>query len=175
VANQDYLVSFEYTQGATSIAGSGTELTRLPARINHHWTKAMTASADGSKLYVGVGSNSNVGERGMDVEENRAVICEVDRESGASRIYASGIRNPTALAINPWTEQLWSVVNERDELGPQLVPGLPETQAFPRSTPAAANLPSEPSGDRVGLADPGDYFVFTLACFTDSGSRTAPS
>lgn len=122
VANQGNLVSFEYTDGATSIAGSGTELTKLPSVINHHWTKAMTASADGSKLYVGIGSNSNVGERGMDVEEDRAVIWEIDRESGASRIYASGIRNPTALAINPWTDQLWSVVNERDELGPQLVP-----------------------------------------------------
>lgn len=122
VANQGNLVSFEYTEGATSIAGSGTELTKLPAVINHHWTKAMTASADGAKLYVGIGSNSNVGERGMDVEENRAVVWEIDRESGASRIYASGIRNPTALAINPWTNQLWSVVNERDELGPQLVP-----------------------------------------------------
>ena len=122
VANQSNLVSFKYTEGATSIVGQGTELTKLPDRINHHWTKAMTASADGSKLYVGIGSNSNVGERGMDVEENRAVIWEIDRESGASRIYASGLRNPTALAINPWTDQLWSVVNERDELGPQLVP-----------------------------------------------------
>lgn len=122
VANQGNLVSFKYTEGATSIAGSGTEVTKLPAVINHHWTKSMTASADGSKLYVGIGSNSNVGERGMDVEEDRAVIWEIERESGASRIYASGIRNPTALAINPWTDQLWSVVNERDELGPQLVP-----------------------------------------------------
>ena len=122
VANQDNLVSFEYTEGATNIAGNGTELTKLPGKINHHWTKAMTASADGTKLYVGIGSNSNVGERGMAVEEDRAVIWEIDRESGASRIYASGLRNPTALAINPWTDQLWSVVNERDELGPQLVP-----------------------------------------------------
>jgi glucose/arabinose dehydrogenase len=82
----------------------------------------MTASPDGSKLYVGIGSNSNVGERGMDVEEDRAVIWEIDRETGASRIFASGIRNPTALAFDPWNEQLWAVVNERDELGPQLVP-----------------------------------------------------
>ena len=122
VANQDNLVSFEYTEGATSIAGPGTELTKLPAKINHHWTKAMTASPDGSKLYVGIGSNSNVGERGMDVEEDRAVIWEIDRETGASRIFASGLRNPTALAFDPWNMQLWSVVNERDELGPQLVP-----------------------------------------------------
>ena len=122
VANQGNLVSFPYTEGATRIAGKGTELTKLPAKVNHHWTKAMTASADGSKLYVGIGSNSNIGERGMDVEEDRAVIWEIDRESGASRIYASGLRNPTALAINPWTDELWTVVNERDELGPQLVP-----------------------------------------------------
>mgnify|MGYP000067253627 CR=1 FL=1 len=122
VANQDNLVSFEYTDGATSIEGPGTELTKLPAVINHHWTKAMTASPDGSMLYVGIGSNSNVGERGMDVEEDRAVVWEIDRETGASRIFASGLRNPTALSFNPWTEQLWAVVNERDELGPQLVP-----------------------------------------------------
>ena len=122
VANQDNLVSFEYTEGATSIEGPGTELTKLPAVINHHWTKAMTASPDGSMLYVGIGSNSNIGERGMDVEEDRAVVWEIDRETGASRIFASGLRNPTALSFNPWTEQLWAVVNERDELGPQLVP-----------------------------------------------------
>lgn len=122
VANQGNLVAFEYARGATRIEGPGTELTKLPSAINHHWTKAMTASPDGSKLYVGIGSNSNVGERGMEVEENRAVIWEIDRESGASRIFASGIRNPTALAFNPWSGQLWSVVNERDELGPQLVP-----------------------------------------------------
>lgn len=122
VANQGNLVRFEYTEGATSIEGSGEEVTALPARINHHWTKAMTASPDGSFLYVGIGSNSNVGERGMDVEEDRAVIWEIDPATGASRIYASGIRNPTDLAFNPWTQQLWAVVNERDELGPELVP-----------------------------------------------------
>ena len=122
VANQGNLVSFDYTEGATRIDGPGTEVTKLPSVINHHWTKAMTASPDGSKLYVGIGSNSNVGERGMDVEEDRAGIWEIDRQTGANRIFASGIRNPTALSINPWTEQLWAVVNERDELGPQLVP-----------------------------------------------------
>ena len=122
VANQGNMVSFDYTEGATRIDGPGTEVTKLPSVINHHWTKAMTASPDGSKLYVGIGSNSNVGERGMDVEEDRAVIWEIDRQTGANRIFASGIRNPTALSINPWTEQLWAVVNERDELGPQLVP-----------------------------------------------------
>ncbi|GMM92270.1 PQQ-dependent sugar dehydrogenase [Qipengyuania sp. MTN3-11] len=122
VANQGNLVRFAYAEGATSIAGSGEEVTKLPAKINHHWTKAMTASPDGSRLYVGIGSNSNVGERGMDVEEDRAVVWEIDPETGASRIFASGIRNPTDLAFNPWTDQLWAVVNERDELGPELVP-----------------------------------------------------
>lgn len=122
VANQDNLVRFNYTEGMTKASGPPVEVTKLPAAINHHWTKAMTASADGSKLYVGIGSNSNVGERGMDVEEDRAVIWEIDPETGASRIFASGLRNPTALAINPWTDTLWTVVNERDELGPQLVP-----------------------------------------------------
>ena len=122
VANQGDLMSFPYTEGATQITTAGTEVTKLPSMVNHHWTKAMTASPDGSKLYVGIGSNSNVGERGMAVEEDRAVIWEIDRETGANRIFASGIRNPTALAINPSTSQLWTIVNERDELGPQLVP-----------------------------------------------------
>ena len=97
-------------------------MTDLPSRLNHHWTKSMTASADGTKLYVGIGSNSNVGERGMAVEEERAVVWEIDRATGARRTIATGIRNPTALAIEPGTSLLWSVVNERDELGPQLVP-----------------------------------------------------
>lgn len=122
VANQGNLVAFDYTEGATRLDGPGRELTKLPSKINHHWTKSLTASPDGSKLYVGIGSNSNVGERGMDVEENRAVIWEVDRQTGASRIFAAGLRNPTALAFNPASNQLWAVANERDELGPQLVP-----------------------------------------------------
>ena len=122
VANQGALLRFPYREGQTTITAPGTQVTRLPSRVNHHWTKSLTASADGSKLYVGIGSNSNVGERGLEVEEDRAVIWEIDRASGAHRIYASGIRNPTALAINPATNALWSVVNERDELGARLVP-----------------------------------------------------
>jgi glucose/arabinose dehydrogenase len=90
--------------------------------LNHHWTKALTASADGSTLYVGIGSNSNAGERGMAVEEERAVVWAVDRSTGARRTIARGIRNPTALAIEPSSAALWAVVNERDEIGPQLVP-----------------------------------------------------
>ena len=122
VANQDAVMRFPYQEGQTEITAPGEQLTPLPSELNHHWTKAMTASADGQFLSVGIGSNSNAGERGMAVEEERAVIWEIDRETGARRTIARGIRNPTALAIEPTTNQLWSVVNERDELGPQLVP-----------------------------------------------------
>ena len=90
--------------------------------INHHWTKAMVASADGSKLYVGVGSNSNITENGLSAELGRAAIWEFDRQTGASRIFASGTRNPTSLTWEPTTGKLWAVVNERDEIGPDLVP-----------------------------------------------------
>ncbi|MDQ8028278.1 MAG: sorbosone dehydrogenase family protein [Brevundimonas sp.] len=122
VANQDALLRFPYQDGQTQITTPGEVLTRLPAEVNHHWTKSLTANADGTKLYVGIGSNSNVGERGMSVEEERAVIWEIDRLTGARRTIATGIRNPTALAIEPTSSQLWAVVNERDELGPELVP-----------------------------------------------------
>jgi glucose/arabinose dehydrogenase len=122
VANQGALLRFPYREGQTRITARGVEVTKLPAEVNHHWTKALVASPDGSKLYVGIGSNSNVGERGLSIEENRAVIWEVDAASGANRIYVSGIRNPTALAFEPGSGQLWAVVNERDELGAELVP-----------------------------------------------------
>lgn len=122
VAEQDALVSFPYVEGQTRISASAEEVTRLPSALNHHWTKALTASADGSTLYVGIGSNSNAGERGMAVEEERAVVWAVDRATGARRTIARGIRNPTALAIEPSSAALWAVVNERDEIGPQLVP-----------------------------------------------------
>jgi len=122
VANQDALLRFPYRDGATRIEGPGDVVTKLPANPNHHWTKSLTASADGTRLYVGIGSNSNIGERGMALEEERAVVWEVDRASGAHRTYASGIRNPTALAINPANQAVWAVVNERDELGADLVP-----------------------------------------------------
>lgn len=122
VANQDALVRFEYQPGQTRASGPPVEVAPLPAAINHHWTKALTASADGRFLYVGIGSNSNNGERGMAVEENRAMIWEVDAETGATRPYATGLRNPTALTVQPESGRLWAVVNERDELGPNLVP-----------------------------------------------------
>ncbi|HYD85628.1 MAG TPA: PQQ-dependent sugar dehydrogenase, partial [Opitutus sp.] len=93
-----------------------------PSAINHHWTKAMTAGADGRFLYVGIGSNSNITERGMTAEVNRAEVWQIDAETGMHKPYATGLRNPTALAIQPGTGVLWAAVNERDELGPDLVP-----------------------------------------------------
>lgn len=122
VANQDSLVRFDYQPGQIRASGPPVVVTRLPAAINHHWTKALTASPDGRYLYVGIGSNSNIGERGMAVEEERARVWQIDAETGASRPFATGLRNPTALAIQPGINQLWAVVNERDELGPNLVP-----------------------------------------------------
>lgn len=122
VANQDALVRFDYRDGQTLAAGPAVKVTDLPSQINHHWTKALTASADGRFLYVGIGSNSNITERGMEAEVSRAMIWEVDAQTGAQRPYATGLRNPTALAIQPETGQLWAVVNERDELGPNLAP-----------------------------------------------------
>lgn len=122
VANQDALVWFDYRPGQTRASAAPVMLARLPSEINHHWTKALAASADGRFLYVGVGSNSNIGERGTAVEEERAMIWQIDAGTGAARPYATGLRNPTALAVQPGTGQLWAVVNERDELGPNLVP-----------------------------------------------------
>lgn len=122
VANQDAVVRFDYTDGQTQASGPPVTLTELPAVINHHWTKAMTASADGRFLYVGIGSNSNITERGMEAEEDRAMIWQIDAQTGMHRPYATGLRNPTALTIQPDTGQLWAVVNERDEIGPNLVP-----------------------------------------------------
>jgi glucose/arabinose dehydrogenase len=123
VANTDAIIRYPYTEGETSITAEGTKLTDLPGGpIDHHWTKALLASPDGSKLYVGVGSNSNITENGMPAEYERAAIWEVDRTSGAHRIFASGLRNPTGLAWEPQSGKLWAVANERDELGPDLVP-----------------------------------------------------
>jgi glucose/arabinose dehydrogenase len=123
VADTDAILAFPYVPGATRISSPGVKLAALPAGpIDHHWTKSLTASADGSKLYVGVGSNSNITENGMAVEEGRAAIYEVDRLTGAQRIFASGTRNPTGVAFEPQTHQLFAVVNERDEIGPDLVP-----------------------------------------------------
>lgn len=122
VANQDALYSYPYAPGQTRITAAGTKVTELPSALNHHWTKALAVSADGSRLYVGIGSNSNITERGMAAEVDRAMIWEVDPANGAHRPYATGLRNPSALAIEPGTGRLWAAVNERDELGANLVP-----------------------------------------------------
>jgi glucose/arabinose dehydrogenase len=123
VANSDAVLSFPYRRGDTQISASGVKLVDLPAGpINHHWTKNLLVSADARLLYVTVGSNSNVAERGMAVEQERAAIWEVNLQSGAHRIFASGLRNPNGLAWAPGGSALWTVVNERDELGSDLVP-----------------------------------------------------
>ena len=122
VANQDALVRFEYRVGQTRASGPPIVVTHLPSALNHHWTKALTASSDGRFLYVGIGSNSNITERGMPAEVDRAMIWQIDAASGAHRRYATGLRNPTALTIQPGTDQLWAAVNERDEIGDNLVP-----------------------------------------------------
>lgn len=122
VANQGELVRFRYQEGQVQAEGPPESVTQLPSEINHHWTKSLAASADGRYLYVGIGSNSNITERGMTAEVDRAVIWQVDAESGFHRTYATGLRNPTALAVQPGTGQLWAVVNERDEIGSDLVP-----------------------------------------------------
>lgn len=123
VANADNVMRYHYDEGATRITDPGTEVTDLPGGpLNHHWTKSLLASPDGSKLYVGVGSNSNITENGIGAEYRRAAVLEVDTATGGSRIYASGLRNPTGLQWEPQTGKLWAIVNERDEIGADLVP-----------------------------------------------------
>jgi glucose/arabinose dehydrogenase len=165
VANQDAVVRFDYSDGQTEASGPPEQLTELPSAINHHWTKSMTASADGRFLFVGIGSNSNITERGMDAEVDRARVWQIDVQTGAHKPYATGIRNPTALAIQPGTGQLWAVANERDEIGPNLVPdyltsvkegafyGWPYSYWGQNVDPRAQ--PQDP--ERVASAIPPDY------------------
>jgi glucose/arabinose dehydrogenase len=123
VADSDAILKFPYHDGDTKITAPGVKLTDLPAgTINHHWTKDLTASPDGTKLYATVGSNSNVGENGIAAEKDRAGVLEIDRASGASRVFASGLRNPNGPSWQPQSGALWVAVNERDELGNDLVP-----------------------------------------------------
>ncbi|MGF6554901.1 glucose/arabinose dehydrogenase [Pseudomonas sp. S30_BP2TU TE3576] len=123
VANTDRLLRFHYETGDTAIKSQPVKVVDLPGGpLNHHWTKNVIASKDGSKLYVTVGSNSNVAEYGMDKEEGRAAIWEVDRATGQHRIFASGLRNPNGMAWEPHSGALWTAVNERDEIGSDLVP-----------------------------------------------------
>ena len=123
VANTDAVVRFPYREGDMQIVATAVKVADLPAGpLNHHWTKNVLASPDGSLLYVTVGSNSNVGENGMDKEQDRAAILEVTPASGATRVFASGLRNPNGLAWEPHSGKLWTTVNERDEIGSDLVP-----------------------------------------------------
>jgi glucose/arabinose dehydrogenase len=122
VANADHLVRFPYQSGQTSITAAGVKVLELPGGRNHHWTKNVVASPDGKRLYISVGSNSNVGEKGMAEEDGRAAIWEYTRASGKSRVFASGLRNPVGMAFQPDSKVLWTSVNERDELGDDLVP-----------------------------------------------------
>jgi glucose/arabinose dehydrogenase len=123
VADTDAIMKFPYHEGDTKIETAGVKVADLPAgTLNHHWTKDLTASQDGTKLYATVGSNSNVGENGIEAEKDRASVLEVDRASGQWRVFASGLRNPNGPSWNPQTGELWVVVNERDELGNDLVP-----------------------------------------------------
>ena len=123
IANTDGVVSVPYTQELTRISATPEVLTDLPAgTLNHHWTKALVASPDGSKLYATVGSNSNVGENGLDKEEGRAAVWEIDRATGKKRLFATGLRNPNGMDWEPQSGALWVAVNERDELGHNLVP-----------------------------------------------------
>ncbi len=123
VANSDAVMRFPYKDGETQITDPGKKIADLPAGpINHHWTKNIIASRDGKLLYVTVGSNSNVAENGMDKEENRAAILEIDPASGSTRVFASGLRNPNGMGWQPQSGVLWTAVNERDEIGSDLVP-----------------------------------------------------
>jgi glucose/arabinose dehydrogenase len=123
VAQTDQLTRFAYVPGATSITTPGVKVADLPGGLrNHHWTKTVVASADGATLFVAVGSNSNVAENGLDEEKNRAAILAIDAATGATRVFATGLRNPVGMAWNPVTGALWTSVNERDELGSDLVP-----------------------------------------------------
>jgi glucose/arabinose dehydrogenase len=123
VANADAIVRFPYSPGQTAITTSATKVVDLPGGpINHHWTKNVIPAANGSKLYVSVGSNSNVAENGIDKEEGRAAIWEIDAQTGSHRVFASGLRNPVGMAWDLDSGALWVAVNERDELGSDLVP-----------------------------------------------------
>ena len=123
IANTDAVVKVPYTEGATSITDTPQKVADLPGgTLNHHWTKGLIASPDGSKLYAAVGSNSNIAENGMEQEEGRAAIWEIDVATGSSRVFATGLRNPVGMAWEPVTGALWTAVNERDELGHDLVP-----------------------------------------------------
>jgi glucose/arabinose dehydrogenase len=122
IANADGVVRVPYVEGETKSAATPVKVAELPAGRNHHWTKSLVASPDGSRLYVGVGSNSNVGDNGVAEEDRRAAVLEIDPATGATQVFATGLRNPVGIDWNPRTKELWVAVNERDEIGEDLVP-----------------------------------------------------
>jgi glucose/arabinose dehydrogenase len=187
VANSDALIRVRYTTGANEIKEAPSKVVDLPGgTINHHWTKSLIASPDGSRLYVGSGSNSNIAERGMENEVERAAVLEIDPQAGTRRVYASGLRNPVGMAWEPSTGVLWVAVNERDELGSDLVPdyitGLREGAFYgwPYSY-YGANVdkrPKPPRPDLVATAIKPDYALgphtASLGLAYSSGAERAP-
>jgi glucose/arabinose dehydrogenase len=187
VANADALVAFPYELGQTRIDAAPRTITALPARRNHHWTKSLVASPDGRRLYVGVGSNSNIAEHGMDEEFERAAVWEIDPATGAHTLYGEGLRNPVGLAFLPGTSDLYVVVNERDELGSDLVPDyLTRIQrggfyGWPYSYYGQHpdSRPEPPRPDLVARAIPPDYalgpHVAALGLTFSAGARLGPT
>jgi glucose/arabinose dehydrogenase len=186
VANTDSLVAIPFRIGQTQNTAAPRLVAALPSGRNHHWTKSLIASPDGRWLFVGVGSNSNAGENGMAIEQNRAAIWRIDPQTGAAQVLATGLRNPVGIAINPWSGALWAAVNERDELGSDLVPdyitsvregafyGWPYSYYGPHVDPRIK--PQRP--DLVARAIPPDYalgpHVAALGLTFSGGQRLGP-
>jgi glucose/arabinose dehydrogenase len=187
VANSGALVRVRYTSGDTAIKEAPSKVIDLPGgTLNHHWTKSLIASADGSRLYVGSGSNSNIAENGIDKEVERACILEIDPAAGTRRVFASGLRNPVGLAWEPSTKMLWVAVNERDELGSDLVPDYITSvregafYGWPYSYygPNIDKRPKPPRPDLVATAIKPDYALgphtASLGLAYSSGSGRVP-
>jgi glucose/arabinose dehydrogenase len=188
VANADAVVRFRYNNGDTRITGGGVKVIDLPGGpINHHWTKNLIASRDGAHLYAAIGSNSNVGERGVAAEEGRAAIWEIDPKTGNHRVLASGLRNPVGMAWEPASGALWTSVNERDELGSDLVPDYMTSvkdgafYGWPYSYYGqhVDNRPQPPRPDLVARAIPPDYALgphtASLGLSFAEGAKLTPS
>ena len=187
VANANEVVAFPFRIGDTRIAAQPRKVADLPAGYNHHWTKSLVASPDGRWLFVGVGSNSNVGENGMAMEQGRAAIWRIDPRSGEKSLFAEGLRNPVGIAFNPWSGALWTAVNERDELGSDLVPDYITSvregafYGWPYSYYGQHIdvRPKPPRPDLVARAIPPDYamgpHVAALGLTFSTGQRLAPA
>jgi hypothetical protein len=188
VANADAVVRFPYQSGDTNISAAGVKVVDLPGGpINHHWTKNLIASRDGARLYASVGSNSNVGENGMAAEEGRAAIWEIDPKTGGHRVFASGLRNPVGMAWEPSSRILWTSVNERDELGSDLVPDYMTSvkdgafYGWPYSYYGqhVDERPQPPRPDLVAKAIPPDYALgphtASLGLSFAEGAKLTPS